>query len=182
MQRPLRVRGQNERALMAERGGGLARRTLGLGALCLRNLGQDLRGERAVPRFELGDRPPRRLGVPRIEREHGLGDQRLDAVALLQREPVAILLRAARQLAGDQRRRSARPSTGQHLVLAQRPARQRCRQAEQHDEHAKDRQDVLKRRPIERKDAGEGLHGADRTLPVGLERGVADTTMALLGL
>ena len=88
---------------MAERGGGAPRGTLGVGTLCLGNFGQDLRGERTVPRFELGDRPPRRPGVPRIEGADSLGDQRLDAVALLQREPVAILLRAARQLAGDQR-------------------------------------------------------------------------------
>ena len=93
VKRALRVRRQNERALMAQRRGGLARGTLGLGALGLRHLGEDLGGGRAVPRFELGDRPPRRPGVRRIEREHGLGDQGLDAVALFQREAVAILLR-----------------------------------------------------------------------------------------
>src|SRR6185312_8775173 len=118
----------------------------------------------------------------RIERAYSFGDQRLDAVALLQRETVAILLRAARQLTGDQRGDALGRRLDPHLVLAQRPARQDRRQAEQYEKDAEDRQSGLKRRPIGRKGAGEGLHGADRTLPVDLERGVAGRTMALLGL
>src|SRR4029079_8693545 len=64
--RPGQIRGQNERALMPERGGGGARGTLGVGTLCFSNFGQDLRGGRNVPRCELGERPAPPAWGPRL--------------------------------------------------------------------------------------------------------------------
>ena len=75
VKRLVRVLGQSQRALMAQRRGGLPRGAPGLGLFGARHLGEDLGGGRAVPRFEPPDRPP---GLPRIlaiERQHRVGNQ-----------------------------------------------------------------------------------------------------------
>ena len=54
-----------------------------------------------ISRLERLDRPPSGPALLLAERKHRLADQRLDAVALLERQPVAILGRAGDHLAGD---------------------------------------------------------------------------------
>ena len=124
IKRRLRVLREREGALMAKRGGGLRGRTLGLGALFPRNFGEEPDGGRAVPGFELGDGAPRGPRVLGIEREHGFRDQRPDAVALLQREAVALLLRAAGHLAGNKVGDLLGRQPNFRSVLAQRPVGQ----------------------------------------------------------
>ena len=105
VERFARVSRKRQGALMAERGRGLARGLLRLGAFGARDGGEDFGG-----RFRLGNAEPRYGAAcdPRVlggKGEHRFSHQPLDAVALFEREAVAVPPAAchhlARNLHGD---------------------------------------------------------------------------------
>ena len=139
VKRPVRIPRQRQGALMAERRGGLPRRPLGLFTLGARDLGEDLGGERAVLRFELLDGPPSRPRIPGIKRKDRLGDQSLDAVALLEREAIAVLLRAGHHLPGNQDGNLLGNHPALPLVPAHCPPQDEGEQTEEHSQERCDR-------------------------------------------
>ena len=157
-ERALCIARKRERALMAKRHAGLPRGAVGLRPFRLGHIGEHIYGEGWISRLQRLDRPPSRPALLLAQRKHGLADQRLDAVALLEGQPVAILGRAGDHLAGDHDGDLLGVDPVLLLVLAQHPAQQKPADRSEHGKEQHDCEEGLERRPMGRRELGEDLH------------------------